>query len=43
MYQRGLIKPDGRRLTLYVLIFHQAPTDGAPHPEAHLHIEIYPA
>lgn len=27
----------------YVMAFHQAPTDGAPHPEAHLHIEIYPA
>jgi len=27
----------------YVLIFHQAPTDGQPHPEAHLHAEIYPA
>ena len=27
----------------YILVFHQAPTDGAPHPEAHLHIEIYPA
>ena len=27
----------------YVLVSHQAPTDGAPHPEAHLHIEIYPA
>jgi UDPglucose--hexose-1-phosphate uridylyltransferase len=27
----------------YLLQFHQAPTDGAPHPEAHLHIEIYPA
>jgi UDPglucose--hexose-1-phosphate uridylyltransferase len=27
----------------YVLVFHQAPTDGEPHPEAHLHIEIYPA
>jgi len=26
----------------YVLVFHQAPTDGAAHPEAHLHIEIYP-
>jgi UDPglucose--hexose-1-phosphate uridylyltransferase len=26
----------------YVLVFHQAPTDGRPHPEAHLHIEIYP-
>jgi UDPglucose--hexose-1-phosphate uridylyltransferase len=27
----------------YVLAFHQAPTDGLPHPEAHLHAEIYPA
>ena len=26
----------------YVLVFHQAPTDGAPHPEAHLHLEFYP-
>src|SRR5699024_8357275 len=27
----------------YIMVFHQAPTDGAPHPEAHLHIELYPA
>ena len=27
----------------YVLAFHQAPTDGSPHPEAHLHAELYPA
>jgi UDPglucose--hexose-1-phosphate uridylyltransferase len=27
----------------YVMVFHQAPTDGQPHPEAHLHIELYPA
>jgi UDPglucose--hexose-1-phosphate uridylyltransferase len=27
----------------YVMVFHQAPTDGKPHPEAHLHIEFYPA
>jgi UDPglucose--hexose-1-phosphate uridylyltransferase len=27
----------------YVLAVHQAPTDGAPHPEAHVHIEIFPA
>jgi UDPglucose--hexose-1-phosphate uridylyltransferase len=27
----------------YVLAFHQAPTDGVPHPEAHLHAEFYPA
>jgi UDPglucose--hexose-1-phosphate uridylyltransferase len=24
------------------MVFHQAPTDGRPHPEAHLHIEFYP-
>jgi len=27
----------------YVMVFHQAPTDGEPHPEAHLHVEFYPA
>lgn len=27
----------------YIMAFHQAPTDGAEHPEAHLHAEIYPA
>jgi UDPglucose--hexose-1-phosphate uridylyltransferase len=27
----------------YVLAVHQAPTDGAAHPEAHVHVEIYPA
>jgi len=27
----------------YILAIHQAPTDGAPHPEAHVHIELYPA
>jgi len=26
----------------YVMVFHQAPTDGRPHPEAHLHVEFYP-
>jgi UDPglucose--hexose-1-phosphate uridylyltransferase len=26
----------------YVLAFHQGPTDGAAHPEAHLHAEITP-
>ena len=26
-----------------LMIVHQAPTDGRPHPEAHLHLEIYPA
>ena len=27
----------------YVMVFHQAPTDGERHPEAHLHVEFYPA
>jgi UDPglucose--hexose-1-phosphate uridylyltransferase len=27
----------------YIMVFHQAPTDGLPHREAHLHIEFYPA
>jgi UDPglucose--hexose-1-phosphate uridylyltransferase len=27
----------------YILAFHQAPTDGTDHPEAHLHAEFYPA
>jgi UDPglucose--hexose-1-phosphate uridylyltransferase len=27
----------------YVMVLHQAPTDGLAHPEAHLHIEFYPA
>jgi UDPglucose--hexose-1-phosphate uridylyltransferase len=27
----------------YVLAVHQAPTDGTAHPEAHVHVEIYPA
>lgn len=26
----------------YLMIFHQAPTDGAAHPEAHLHVELSP-
>lgn len=26
----------------YVLVCHQAPTDDAPHPEAHVHFECYP-
>lgn len=26
----------------YVMVWHQAPTDGKPHPEAHLHAEFYP-
>jgi UDPglucose--hexose-1-phosphate uridylyltransferase len=27
----------------YVMAFHQAPTDGLAHPEAHVHVELYPA
>ncbi len=27
----------------YVLVCHQAPTDGEAHPEAHVHFECYPA
>lgn len=27
----------------YVMVVHQAPTDGHPHPECQLHIELYPA
>jgi UDPglucose--hexose-1-phosphate uridylyltransferase len=27
----------------YVMVFHQAPSDGREHPEAHLHAEFYPA
>ncbi len=39
-----LLKFDGlwARPFPYLLVFHQAPTDGRPHPEAHVHIEIYP-
>jgi UDPglucose--hexose-1-phosphate uridylyltransferase len=39
-----LLKYDGlwQRPFPYVLAFHQAPTDGQPHPEAHLHAEFYP-
>ena len=40
-----LLKFDGlwNRPFPYILAFHQAPTDGRPHPEAHLHAEFYPA
>lgn len=40
-----LLKYDGLwdRAFPYVIVFHQAPTDGAPHPEAHLHLECYSA
>jgi UDPglucose--hexose-1-phosphate uridylyltransferase len=41
----ALLKLDGLwdRAMPYVLVFHQAPTDGREHPEAHVHAEIYPA
>jgi UDPglucose--hexose-1-phosphate uridylyltransferase len=26
----------------YIMVCHQAPTDGADHPESHLHFEFYP-
>jgi UDPglucose--hexose-1-phosphate uridylyltransferase len=26
----------------YVMVFHQAPTDGGPHPGFHFHIQIHP-
>ena len=26
----------------YIMVCHQAPVDGAPHPEFHLHFEFYP-
>ena len=40
-----LLKYDGlwNRPFPYILAFHQAPTDGLVHPEAHLHAEFYPA
>jgi UDPglucose--hexose-1-phosphate uridylyltransferase len=40
-----LLKYDGlwNRPFPYILAFHQAPTDGRLHAEAHLHAEFYPA
>jgi UDPglucose--hexose-1-phosphate uridylyltransferase len=32
-----------RRPFPYLMVVHQAPTDGAPHPEAHVHVELLPA
>jgi len=39
-----LLKYDGLwdRPMPYVMVFHQAPTDGEAHPEAHVHVELYP-
>ena len=40
-----LLKYDGlwSRPFPYIMSFHQAPTDGLRHPEAHFHAEFYPA
>lgn len=40
-----LLKYDGlwSRPFPYIMAFHQAPTDGREHPEAHFHVEFYPA
>ncbi|CAN5759745.1 galactose-1-phosphate uridylyltransferase [soil metagenome] len=40
-----LLKFDGlwQKPFPYIMVFHQAPTDGLAHPEAHLHLELYPA
>ncbi len=41
-----ILKFDGlfekRPVFPYLMVAHQAPTDGLPHPEAHLHFEFYP-
>jgi UDPglucose--hexose-1-phosphate uridylyltransferase len=33
---------DNRSIFPYLMVMHQAPTDGRVHPEAHLHLEFYP-
>jgi UDPglucose--hexose-1-phosphate uridylyltransferase len=40
-----LLKYDGlwERPFPYIMAWYQAPTDGAAHPESHLHAELYPA
>ncbi|MFN2546962.1 MAG: galactose-1-phosphate uridylyltransferase [Myxococcales bacterium] len=40
----SLLKLDGlwQRPMPYLMAFHQAPTDGLDHPEAHVHLEILP-
>jgi UDPglucose--hexose-1-phosphate uridylyltransferase len=40
-----ILKYDGlwKKPFPYIMVFHQAPTDGREHPEAHLHVEFYPA
>ena len=31
-----------RRAFPYVMVLHQAPTDGSPHPGFHFHVQIHP-
>ena len=40
-----LLKYDGlwQRPFPYLMVLHQAPTDGQAHPEAHVHLQFYPA
>ncbi len=44
-FKTVLMKLDGlwQRPMPYLMAWFQAPTDGRPHPESHLHAEIYPA
>ncbi len=39
-----LLKYDGlwQKTFPYIMAWYQAPTDGKPHPESHLHAELYP-
>jgi UDPglucose--hexose-1-phosphate uridylyltransferase len=39
-----LLEYDGlwQRPFPYILAWYQAPTDGQPHPEAHVHAEFFP-
>ena len=39
-----LLKYDGlwQRPLPYLMAWYQAPTDGRPHPESHLHVQLYP-
>jgi UDPglucose--hexose-1-phosphate uridylyltransferase len=42
--KKTLMKHDGlwKRPQPYLMVLYQAPLDGQPHPEAHVHFEIYP-
>jgi UDPglucose--hexose-1-phosphate uridylyltransferase len=44
-FKTVLLKYDGlwSRPFPYIMHWYQAPTDGEPHPEVHLHAEFYPA